>query len=165
MRRKYLLGATVDKELVFEEIEVRDWNGHPEFSASFDTVRPINGNDYDLEEYFEGWLEDIDAQWKWDDCVKRDCSPNELAAELADECDDPRDALDCSLYPECVEVDGEDWYFESGSCGQYDTRDIMETYINKAAYDKLIALWDKYHLKEIDDTVEAEIKEVENIKR
>jgi len=45
--------------------------------------------------------------------VEFDFKPSELAKELADQCYDVRDALDCSLYPECYKVDGKSWYFES----------------------------------------------------
>lgn len=73
-----------------------------------------------------------------------------MANALADNCVDVRDAIDCSLYPEVIEVDGVHYYFESSSGSQYDTRKDMEFYTNKEAYDLLIELWDKYHLKEID---------------
>ena len=164
MRNKYLLGATVDGNFVFGEFEITKrsgrWNGHPEFSASFDEVRPFNGSDIDLETYFEDMIVALGKEWAYDACERYCCSPQDLPRELADECNDPRDAMDCSLYPECMEIDGDDWYFESGSCGQHDTRDEMDLYTNKEAYDKLHELWDNYHLKEVDDAVIAEVNAV-----
>lgn len=162
MRMKYLLGATVNREIVFGEFEITNRNGHPEFTASFDTVRPFNGNDVDLEVYFEDCVDAFGKDWAYDACEKYHCAPQDLPAELAAECDDPRDAMDCSLYPECLEIDGNDWYFESGSCGQHDTRNEMELYTNKEAYDRLHKLWDKWHLKEVGEDV---IKEVETIRK
>ena len=153
MKRKFLLGATTDNELVFGEFEIRNWNGRSEFSASFDTVTPFNGEDYDLEEYYEGWVDGMDKEYLYDLCEQFDCSPSQLPKELADECYDVRDALDCSLYPEEIEVNGNSWYFESGSCGQHDTRNEMEEIINEEAYNLLHELWDNYHLKEIDEEV------------
>lgn len=35
-----------------------------------------------------------------------------------EECIDARDALDCSLYPECYIIDGDSWFFESGFYGR-----------------------------------------------
>ena len=160
MRNKYLLGATVDGNIVFGEIEVTNRNGYPQFTASFDEVIPFNGNNYDYESYYKIWLDDLDKEWKYDQCEMYECAPQELPSVLAAQCDDPRDALDCSLYPECVEVDGNDWYFESGSCGQHDTRDEMELYTNKEAYDRLHKLWDSYHLQKIDDAVMTEVNAV-----
>lgn len=152
MRRKYLLGATADREIVFAEFEVTGRNGYQEFTASFDTVRPFKGDDVDLLQYFENFVDDIGKETAYDLCESNNCSPQDLPQILADECSDPRDALDCSLYPEEMNVNGEWWYFESGSCGQHDTReDGMDEYVNKEAYDILHELWDKYHLKHIDD--------------
>lgn len=72
--------------------------------------------------------------------------------EFADSCNNPRDVLDCSLYPAWFCIDGEDWYFESGACGQCDPRQYgMERYVNKKAFDDLMELWDQYHLREISD--------------
>lgn len=151
MRNKYLLGATKDNEIVFCEFEVTERNGYPEFSASFDTVRPFNGSDVDLEYYFEDYADPrtMDAEWIIYQCDRLHCCPMDLPRHLADECNDPRDAIDCSLYDKEFDIDGDKWYFESSCCGQHDTRDEMEIYINKAAYNELIELWDKYHLKKV----------------
>lgn len=152
---KVLLGATKDKELVFGEFGITKRNGYPEFTASFDTVRPFNSEDFDLERYYEDWIDGVDKEYLYDLCERFDCAPSALPENLAGECYDVRDALDCSLYPEMIEVDGENWCFESGSCGQHDTRDEMEEIINPAAYNQLHELWDKFHLCKVgEDTVE-----------
>lgn len=173
MRRKYLLGANTDREIVFAEFEANHpnyWSKEKgdytdesvrHFSASFDTVRPFKGSDYDLEEYFEGWMDGLDKAYLYDLCERHWCSPQDLPNKLADECYDVRDALDCSLYPEEMCIEDEYWYFESSSCGQHDTREEgMDEYVNKEAYDILHELWDKYHLKPIDD---EGIKQMERV--
>lgn len=162
-REKYLLGATEDNELVFGEFEITNRNGYPQFSASFDTVRPFNAADFDLEDYFEDWLEGMDKDWLYDQCVYHDCKPSDLAEYLADECYDVRDALDCSLYPEMYDVDGEDWCFESSACGQHDTRNEMRDFVNPYAYNVLHELWDNYHLKEVDDEVVEIVNKLRDI--
>ena len=160
MKKKYLLGATLDHEIVFGEMEVTNRNGYPEFTASFDTVRPFNGNDIDLTDYFEDCIDAYGKEWAYDACERYNCSPQDLPRELAAECNDPRDAIDCSLYPEEMEIDGEYWYFESGCCGQHDTRGTMEVYTNKEAYNRLHDLWDNYHLQKVDDAIIAEVNAV-----
>lgn len=160
MRKQYLLGATSYNELVFGEFEITHRNGYAEFSASFSTVRPFNGENYNLTEYFENCLEEYGKDYLYDLCESFDCKPSELAEYLADEYEDVRDALDCSLYSECYIVNGNSWYFESGSCGQCDTRDEMEEITNPEAYNLLHKLWDAYHLKEVDNDV---ICQVENL--
>lgn len=159
--KKYLLGATENKEIVFGEFGVTNRNGYPEFTASFDLVRPFKGEEYDLTQYYEDWCDDMGKDYLYDLCVRFDCAPSELAEHLADECDDIRDALDCSLYPEVINVNRIDWYFESSSCGQHDTREEMEIYTNKAAYDLLHKLWDKHHLCKVDGSVIAKTQALE----
>lgn len=158
MRKKVLLGATKDKEIVFGEFELTHRNGYPEFTASFDTVRPFREREINLEDYFEDYADPrvMGAEWIIEQCNRFDCSPKNLPRELADECDDVRDALDCSLFPECYEVRNEygsreDWYFESGSCGQLDTKEDMTEYVDKTAYDNIYSLWQLFHLKEVNE--------------
>ena len=160
MRKKYLLGATIDNELVFGEFEVKTWNGYPEFTASFNTVKPFNGENFDLEEYFEGWIDGFGKDELYDMCERFDCRPSELHIELANECCDVRDALDCSLYPECYDIDDESWYFESCGCGQHDTRNDMDEIIDEEAYNLLHELWDNYHLKKIDHSATEKIEKL-----
>lgn len=162
MREKYLLGANKYNEIVFGVIDVRNWNGKTEFSASFNTVRPFNGTNFDMEEYFKDYVDSLDDYSAYNLIKSYDCRPSELSSELASDCSDVRDALDCSLYPEEYEVNGEYWYFESCSGGQHDTREEMEEIINTEAYNLLHELWDKYHLKEVDEEV---ISKVENLRK
>lgn len=157
MRNKYLLGATVDGNLVFGEVEITTRNGYKEFTASFDEVRPFNGNDFDATAYVEMYVDDMDKKWKYDQCEHYNCAPQDLVNEMSAEINDPRDIVDCSLYNEEVEVNGDTWYFESESCGQHDTRGTMEIYTNKEAYNRIHKFWDEYHLKEINVEVEMEI--------
>lgn len=145
---RYLVGATKDNRLVFADVE----NRKDYFSVCFDTVRPFNKDDVDLEEYVENLYDRSDiGDTEFVDLLERyDCKPSELVdCILEDFGDDPRNYLDCSLYDGESLVNGDTWYFESDSCGQCDTRDEMDVYINKEAYDEIIRCWDNYHLKPI----------------
>lgn len=158
-RTRYLLSAMEDREIVFGEFGITTRNGYAEFTASFNTVRPFNADELeDASDYYEDLLENCysDAD-KYQLCERFSCRPTELAECLADENgSDPMNIRDCSLFPEWYEIDGSNWYFENGSCGQHDTRGDMDEYTNKAAYDALHALWDAYHLKQVDTaTIEA----------
>lgn len=168
---EFLLGATEDDELVFGEFRLEHpsyWKdgeyytdeSYVEFSASFYTVRPFREEDYDLEEYYEEWLYGMDKEYLYDRCEQFDCRPSELAECLAEDCYDIRDAIDCSLYPEEINIDGDNWYFESSACGQHDTRENMMVYTDYKSYELLHTLWDNYHLKKVDEEV---IKQVENL--
>ena len=162
MRRKFLLGATKGNEIVFGKVEIgENINGKLEFSASFETVYPFK---YD-EDYLWGRLENqlhfYDKSDLYDLCESYDCKPSELPTEMyADS--SIEDIIDISLYPNSVEVDGNEWYFESACCGQYDTREEMEFYVNETLYNRIIELWDKYHLKEIDNPIVEEANSILN---
>ena len=150
---KYLLGATRNHEIVFAEFGVRIYgDGCRFFSASFAMVSPLNGNKFDIESYISDQFEDMSAADKYYMCERFDCAPSEVVSQWAGSCDDPRDVLDCSLYPEWYSIDGEDWYFESCAGGQCDPRQCgMERCTNMKAFNDLMELWDKYHLREISD--------------
>lgn len=163
MREQYFLGITSNYELAFGEFEVQTWNGYPEFSASFFTVRPVTEDDVDAEEYYEEYIQCSGKDYLYDCCVDWDCRPSELVDEMMYRWGtEVPDILDCSYYPKEVEINRKTYYFESSCGGQHDLRkDGMEVYIDNKAFDKLMMLWDKYHLKKIDDKVLQEVKSLE----
>lgn len=166
-RDKFLLGATKDNEIVFGEFGITERNGYPEFTASFNTTRPFDGTDYDLEEHYEGWIEDMGKEYLYDLLVHYDCKPSDLPSEMADEVTDVRECLDCSIYPKEIKIKNEFeneelWYFKSTCGGQHDTRNEIEEIINYKGYNLLHDLWDKYHLKKVDESI---ISQVENLKK
>ncbi len=157
-----LLGATKKKELVFAKFGITKRNSYPEFTACFNTVLPFNSDNFDIESYYECWIDGQDKSYLYDLCEQYDCAPSALAENLAGECYDVRDVLDCSSYPAIIKVNGENWCFESMSGGQHDTRDEMEEIINPAAYNELHELWDKFHLCKVgEDTVKQVEKLIE----
>lgn len=161
MRKKFLLGATKNNEVVFGEVEIRDRNGKLEFSASFDTVYPFEYDETYLMERVVDNLDCYDKSDLYDLCERYDCKPSELAEKFwADSYIE--DIIDISLYPDSIEVDGNEWYFESSCCGQCDTREEMEFYVNENLYNRIIELWDEYHLKEIDNSIVEEVNSILN---
>ena len=160
MRKKFLLGATKNKEIVFSEVELRDdRNGKMEFSASFGIVYPFEYDEEYLKERLENSLSIYDKSDLYDLCDTYDCSPNQLADCMYTN-STIEDIVDISLYPNCIEVNGNDWYFESYGWGQNDTREEMEFYVNEKLYNRIMELWDKYHLNEIDNSIVEEVNSI-----
>ena len=149
---------------MFGEFEITHRNGYPQFSASFDCVRPFREEDCEgAIDYYDRLIDECyDAEEKCNLYEMYNCRPSELAELLArDNGSDVQDIVDCSLYPKIIDVDGTNYYFESGSCGQHDTReDGMDEYVNQEAYDLLHELWDKYHLMKVDSSVEDEVQKI-----
>ena len=161
MRRKFLLGATKNNEIVFSEVEIRDRNGKLEFSTSFDAVYPFEYSETYLMERVVDNLDCYDKSDLYDLCERYDCKPSGLAEKIwADSYIE--DIIDISLYPDSIEVDGNEWYFESACCGQCDTREEMEFYVNENLYNRIIELWNEYHLKEIDNSIVEEVNSILN---
>ena len=159
MRKKFLLGATKNNEIVFGEVELRDRNGKMEFSASFDTVYPFEYSETYLMERVVDNLDCYDKSDLYDLCERYDCKPSGLAEKFwADSYIE--DIIDISLYPNCIEVNGNDWYFESYGCGQHDTREEMEFYVNEKLYNRIHELWDKYRLNEVTQSITDEVNSI-----
>lgn len=157
MKKRLLLGATEQNEIVFANVEITTRNGYKEFTASFDSVRPQNLDDINVVELADDYLECLDDCDKYELCEQFNCTSADLAEVFADN-SEIGDLMDCSLYPEVVESnEGIEYIFESGCCGQYDSRKDVESYITQNGYNRLMAYWDKYHLKEIDEQTEKEI--------
>jgi hypothetical protein len=166
MKRKILLGATEDGTIVFANVEIRERNGERLFSASFDEVRPVEVTDEYLRERVEVMLEGMNKDDLFSMLEDYDCRPSELVDYFI------RDQLwnygvegilDISLYPESFSVEGyeDEIYFESDSCGQHDTRDVLIP-IDPEFSEWLHSLWDTYHLKQLtDDEVDNVIKRIE----
>lgn len=159
----YILGATEAGELVFVEFRITHRNGYPEFTASFNGVRPFTEEEaISPEEYFEMLVDDMGNDEKWDLCEQNDLRPSELAEWIMQNNGfEIQDYIDCSLYPEIIDVDGVDYYFETAWCGQHDTRMEMLFYVDNNLYNELHELWDNYHLKQVDDDVIQRIEKLQ----
>lgn len=156
----YLIGATKNHEIVFANFGIRqcgNGNEQPRFSASFDTVMPFDADTFDFTSYCDMFVSEMDKDCLWEECDAYDCKPSELARRMAN-CCDVMEIIDCSIYPECYDIDGHDWYFESVGCGQHDTRNDIEEITHIDAYNKLHELWDNYHLKPVDDSIAKQVE-------
>ena len=151
-----LLGATELNELVFADINIRE---NRTFSVSFSLVTPTIIDTSYLYERFTSLIEDLPKEHLYDLCEQYNCAPSNLINEMF-YYTTPEEILDLSLFPEQIEVNGDEWVFESAGVGQIETRNVMSEYIDKDAYMRLMELWDNYHLQTIDDDI---VKEVETI--
>ena len=158
---KYLLGATKDKEIVFAKLEITTRNGYSEFTASFDTVKPFTAGEVDIKDYYENLIDEMDDKWLVQTLKQYDCPFSELAENLANDNSEIQDVRDCSIYSEIIEIDDTEWYFESYTGGQHDTREEMDIIINKEIYNKIHELWDNYHLKKVDESIIEEVNKLQ----
>lgn len=156
---KFLLGATRSGCIVFGEFGFGYSHDQPPyFSASFDTVRPFNEDDID-ERYVEDYLGGFDKETLYDMCENYHCAPQDLAEEYFE--DNPvTEIVDCSLYPEEINIRGNVFAFESDACGQHDCLDEMDEFVDEVAVRKLFGLWNSFHL--YTPKTDKEQKDLEN---
>jgi len=139
-----LAGETHDGELYFVEVAPVSAE-HTYFAIGGFTVRPTKKSEA-LERCREQ-LEDDVKLWRgavaagYTQLGHQDWVQYVLATdgELA--------GFDNSLYAEELEVNGDQWLFESGSCGQHHEQNLKRYYIPEVYFDKLLAMWKTHHLK------------------
>lgn len=165
MKRKILLGATEDGTIVFANVHIGGEHKNF-FSVSFSEVRPFLATNEFLRERAENFLDGCDREYLYDLCERFDCRPSELVDHyMRDQLEyfGVEGIVDISLYPESFSIDGyeDEIYFESESCGQDDTRDILIP-IDPEFSEWLHSLWDTYHLKQLpEEEVDNVIKRIE----
>lgn len=162
---KYLIGMTNENEVVFAEPKVRKG----EFTCSFDVVLPFVLDDDDVDNRCQDFIDGLDAASTLKICERLHCAPQDIVDSLDFE-DKFELAYDTSLYPNNVcRDDGNEWYFESSSCGQVDVREdgMKNLVINNNTFNELMRLWDNYHLKKLPETemkvYDAIMRELEEV--
>lgn len=158
----YLLGMTEDNNIAYAEPEL-DKNGI--FTCSFDTGIPFVPDDDVLEERVQEYFDEMDAESKINICERLHCAPQDVGKEWVRY--DPDDAFDLaydtSIYPNTITCDdGNEWYFESSSCGQHDVRKdgIKNLVVSKECFDTLMYLWDHYHLEKLPESEKGKYNSV-----
>lgn len=142
------------------DLELQNRNFENEFTAGFTTSQIVNADetiyneDY-IYDYVDGMLDGFDSEYKLELCERYDCSPRNLCDKLTEiylsNPEEMRDLIDCSCYPNEISVNDVNYIFKSMSAGQHDTRDELLYAIDKELYDDIHILWDKYHLKQLDE--------------
>lgn len=149
MNNEYLLGATTDHEIVTCRINMSDNpDGSKRFSASFILYNIVNENEF--PSLVESNLDDYDKEQLYDMCDMYNCAPSALYDSVIDnESLDEWLGMEYCINTYNVNVNGDEWFFESICAGQYDTRNDMGVIIDQEAYDLVHELWDNYHMRAI----------------
>jgi len=167
---KIFAGITDNNELYFLEIEPKT-EKHNYFSMSGFTVKPIKEDDA-IKQVKEG-LEDGEM---WKQAVESNATEMGKEEWIEDvlSIDWELSGFDNSLLDNEISVNGENWLFESQSCGQHEEEELKEYFIDKELFSSLMDIWKKYHLKEenpilpeipnqdIDELLERAILLIEN---
>lgn len=121
---KKIIGFTKDNEIIVADVSFKriGSNKEPYFSVSFDLSKIAKADDtirdYDyMYNYFEDIRHSYDPESILNWCDEYDCPPSELADKMTEEAindyEIAMETLDCSLYPEIMDFDGEDYILRS----------------------------------------------------
>ena len=164
LRKKFLLGVNKEEnKIYFGEIEITTRNGYKEFTANFDIGEAFDVEDIDetyTDEYMENYWDCLSAERKIECLEDGEITKEDFFENWEIEADDYRDYKDCSCTDFETELNnGQTINFESTCGGQCDIRENQEEYKNiiftcKKAVKLILNLWDKYHLKNIEENQE-----------
>jgi len=172
IRKNFLLGVNKEENRIYlGEIEITTRNGYKEFTASFDVGEAFDIDSIDLQEQCENLWECYDAQQKLDLLYNGGRTRYDVFKDWTRH-SDYKEFRDCSCTDYETKLNnGQTINFESICGGQHDIRENEEEYNNiiftdKKAVDLILELWDKYHLKNIEQNLqEIETKINEILKR
>lgn len=154
-RTVFLMGLTKKNELAFAEFEVTTRNGYNEFTACFNTVATLFVDDDVRKEQIESILDCYEKEDLYKLCERYDCSPRQLSKECINDWTD-EDLFDTYSGLNNIELNNDEVImFTNCGCGQHDVRKDggFVWQVNEVLNNKVLELWDKYHLQEVSDDV------------
>lgn len=161
VEKSFIVGISENGEIV--EMEVSNGNRNS-FSCTTDCYFPITVDDaverervslIDLFSYGEHF-ENVSSE----EVIEHEDGGFTIRREADFSRADVLEHFDNSLQPEWIDYNGEEYIFESGSCGQVrDVHDEIEHYfVDEDLHRKLVEQWDAHHLDE-DFRTDVELPE------
>ena len=168
MTKRDLVLLKNDGMIITADVGTKDLLNDPErrmFSASFNVYELQTRSMDEIREYYD----DLEFQFDSDHILhllkEYDCSPSQLGGRMISHMS-LEELVGGDVLGEVHELeDGEFTYFSFSSAGQHDIRedinikeDIDENISSQVL--ELLEMWDKFHLKGIDESVEDRAKEI-----
>lgn len=159
MKKLILLGVK-QNNIITGEFEITTRNGYKEFRATFNEGELFNIDDVNYREWFDEYWNCIGSEEKLYLLDDGKITKEEAYKNWKKSLYGYRDVCDCSCTDYEIEKNGNDYNFLTVCCGQHDIReenykDIIFT--NKEVVEKLLYMWDNYHLKKINEEIEKNI--------
>lgn len=167
--RKTILIGVKNNQIITADIEIRDWNGFPEFSASFNHGEAFNVDTIDEDykrQYVEDYWDCLDDAGKLRILEDGYYTKDEALQNIIDEgyYGDYHDFIDVSCTDYELTREGKTINFDTIGCGQYDVREDDDFddmfYYDCGAFNLLMNYWDNYHLKQINEDQLKQIKDL-----
>ena len=146
-----IVGITKKDKIVIFLDEDLDFN----YAYLEEADSTIRNYDY-MYEHYDAMRDELDPKFILNLCDEYECPPSELPGILAAEAIEDEikamDELDCSLYPEILNIDGIDYIFVSAGFGSLDNNLVLDKTI--LTTDKTQTLLNDNLLKEKFDNKE-----------
>ena len=171
--KKTILIGVKNNQIITADIEIRDWNGYPEFSACFNHGEAFNVDTIDEDykrQYAEDYWDCMDDKTKLNMLDDGNITKDEALDQLINDgyYGDYHDFIDVSCTDYELTHDGKTINFDTIGAGQYDVRedDDFEDMIftDVGMFNMIMYYWDNYHCKEINTKQIEEIKNFMNTK-
>lgn len=163
LKKEFLIGGSKNYHNIFTmEIEIRNWNGYPEFTASFNEGELFNIDEANerAEDYYSELFDCMDPETKLNYLQDGDITKKDWIDECIRYEYDYRERVDCSCTDYELNIDGELYNYETSGCGQLDPRDYDYFIPVNSTVKKLLEFWDQHHLKEITENDLTELKKL-----
>lgn len=154
-----IIGTTKNGEIYRIEAEAEDRNGSKNyFSMTGETIIPIT-----YASAVEQSRESLEDGELWKQAVEAGTTTEGLDdwIDYVLSTDGEISMVDTSLEESELTIDGIDYVFESGSCGQHEENETdLNLMIKAGDYRKIRNFWNKYHMKDIPDSEWASLKAI-----
>ena len=164
-----LLLGVKNNQVITADLELRDWNGYPEFSASFNVGEAFNVDDIDEDyrwDYYESlWDDCYDAESKLDLLNDGNRTKQDVFEQWdANSYDNYHEIKDCSCTDYELYHDGIRINFEFACGGQHDIREDNDFedmhFTDEKLFNNIMYYWDKFHISEVNEEQIAEIEKL-----
>lgn len=161
-----LLLGVKNNQVITADLELRDWNGYPEFSACFNVGEAFNINTIDDDyktEYFEEVWNCYDAETKLNLLNDGEKTKQDVISDW-DYYSDYTEIKDCSCTNYELYHNEKTINFETIGCGQHDIREDNDfedmRFTDEKLFNDIMYYWDHFHISEVNDEQIAEIEKL-----
>lgn len=165
-KKATLLLGVKNNQVITADVELRDWNGYPEFSACFNVGEAFNIDSIDDDyktEYFEDVWNCYDAETKLNLLNDGEKTKEDVISDW-DYYSDYTEIKDCSCTNYELTNNGKTINFESVCGGQHDVRDDSDfedmIFTDETLFNNIMYYWDNFHLRQVNDEQIEEIKKL-----
>ena len=163
MKKTILLGVK-NNQIITANLDLKTWNGYPEFSASFNAGEAFNidsiDDDYRTEYFNEVW-DCCDAETKLNLLNDGEKTKKDVISDW-DYYSDYTEIRDCSCTNYELTNNEKTINFETSGCGQHDVREDSDfedmIFTDEKLFNDIMYYWDNFHLKQVSDEQIEEIK-------